>query len=232
MNMKRLITICAITTICMVGSAQADLITFDFEDLDVGNTETDISTYMSGLYPGSVTVLYAVVSNTDSVGTIGGPLGPDNFIKNTSGTPAPGDDPPYNTGLFEISFDDTTPIYSAQFDAGVFGASQESTDFVMEAWDKYGNPVGMTDGGGYVGAFAEGISGNEWVFSTNWAVDVAVVSPLLIFDGPVTRLVFHDDNLYDVGIDNLVVNTVPVPGAVLLGILGLSVAGVKLRKYA
>lgn len=34
------------------------------------------------------------------------------------------------------------------------------------------------------------------------------------------------------GIDNVQIGVVPVPGAVLLGILGLSVAGVKLRKRA
>ena len=33
-------------------------------------------------------------------------------------------------------------------------------------------------------------------------------------------------------IDNVEVTVVPVPGAVLLGILGLSVAGIKLRKFA
>jgi len=39
-----------------------------------------------------------------------------------------------------------------------------------------------------------------------------------------------DDRLYNSGIDDVVVQAIPVPGAVLLGILGLSVAGVKLRK--
>lgn len=34
------------------------------------------------------------------------------------------------------------------------------------------------------------------------------------------------------GIDNVQIGVVPVPGAVLLGMFGLSVAGVKLRKYA
>lgn len=34
------------------------------------------------------------------------------------------------------------------------------------------------------------------------------------------------------GIDNVQVGVVPVPGAVLLGLLGLSAAGMKLRKYA
>jgi hypothetical protein len=32
--------------------------------------------------------------------------------------------------------------------------------------------------------------------------------------------------------DNLAAGVVPVPGAVLLGMLGLSIAGIKLRKYA
>jgi len=39
-------------------------------------------------------------------------------------------------------------------------------------------------------------------------------------------------NQYAFEFDNLAVGTVPVPGAVLLGILGLSAAGIKLRKFA
>jgi hypothetical protein len=39
-------------------------------------------------------------------------------------------------------------------------------------------------------------------------------------------------NRYAFEFDNLAVGTVPVPAAVLLGMLGLSVAGIKLRKFA
>jgi len=46
----------------------------------------------------------------------------------------------------------------------------------------------------------------------------------------VTLTIYDDDG--GMGTDSLLVNVVPVPGAVLLGIIGLSVAGVKLRKHA
>lgn len=39
-----------------------------------------------------------------------------------------------------------------------------------------------------------------------------------------------DDRLYNSGIDNVWVQAVPVPGAVLLGVLGLGAAGMKLRR--
>ena len=38
--------------------------------------------------------------------------------------------------------------------------------------------------------------------------------------------------LINTGIDNIEMGVVPVPGAVILGMLGLCIAGVKLRKYA
>jgi len=51
---------------------------------------------------------------------------------------------------------------------------------------------------------------------------------------PNTRIKFQwdraDDRLYSSGIDDVVVRAVPVPGAALLAILGLSAAGVKLRR--
>jgi choice-of-anchor C domain-containing protein len=56
-----------------------------------------------------------------------------------------------------------------------------------------------------------------------------------VADAPVTTLQFMstvtgDQNAWGPALDN--VSIVPVPGAVLLGMLGLSVAGVKLRKRA
>ena len=207
----------------MVGAAQA-AVTFDFDTLTPGLGDAAISAYMSSIYPGTVTALHAVVSNTNSGGIVGPPLGPDSFIKNAySGG--------LNAGRFEISFG--IPILSAQFEAGVFGWSAVSWDYVMEAYDKDGNPVGMSDGGGanmnlVPGAHAPysyQISGNTWRFMTSYDFDIAVLSPLLIFDDPVTRLVWHDDQIGDVGIDTLAVTPIPAPGAILLGGIGVGLVG-------
>ena len=57
----------------------------------------------------------------------------------------------------------------------------------------------------------------------------------LAFDAPVSLITISDDGHFDVGVDNLVVSdalVAPIPGAALLGMLGLSVAGVRLRKKA
>ena len=51
-------------------------------------------------------------------------------------------------------------------------------------------------------------------------------------DRSVSFLPMSDDCREAVAIDNLDVISTPAPGAVLLGIFGLSVVGVKLRKYA
>jgi hypothetical protein len=217
-----------IITVCMVGAAQAQL--FDFDALSPGDNAAAISTYMTGLYPGTVTALNAVASITDSGGTPGIPLGDDSFIKNAYS------DGSANSGQFEIIFD--VPIVSAQFEAGVFAASQVWEDFSFNPFNASGDPVGMSDGGGAVipggtsAYIVGGDGGTEWIWLTNWAYDIVATSPVLIFDEPVTRLLFHDDQVHDIGIDNLSVEAVPVPGAILLGMLGLSVVGVKLRKHA
>lgn len=52
------------------------------------------------------------------------------------------------------------------------------------------------------------------------------------FDGSVSFLPIPDDSKEPVTIDNLDPASTPAPGAVLLGMFGLSVIGVKLRKYA
>ena len=44
--------------------------------------------------------------------------------------------------------------------------------------------------------------------------------------------IYYDPSLSEFAVANLSVSPVPVPGAVLLGMIGLGVAGVKLRKYA
>lgn len=52
------------------------------------------------------------------------------------------------------------------------------------------------------------------------------------FDGSASSLPVIDDSREAASIDNLDPISTPAPGAVLLGMFGLSVIGVKLRKYA
>ena len=53
-----------------------------------------------------------------------------------------------------------------------------------------------------------------------------------IFSSPVHTLYFHDSGKGWIGIDTLTVTAVPIPAAVVLGLLGMAVAGAKLRRYA
>ncbi|MEJ2648346.1 MAG: hypothetical protein P8016_08080 [Sedimentisphaerales bacterium] len=53
-----------------------------------------------------------------------------------------------------------------------------------------------------------------------------------VFSGTVSQFGFLVDYVGDSGSDNFHLSVVPVPGAVLLGILGLGIAGIKLRKFA
>ena len=52
------------------------------------------------------------------------------------------------------------------------------------------------------------------------------------FTGPVTEFGFKLEYQGIHGSDNFRISVVPVPAAVILGILGLGIAGIKLRKYA
>ena len=67
------------------------------------------------------------------------------------------------------------------------------------------------------------------------------LSTTYFVDNPITTLVFHNSKSGWVGIDTLTVWAdpptdppmhAPVPAAILLGMLGLSAAGIKLRNFA
>jgi hypothetical protein len=109
------------------------------------------------------------------------------------------------------------------------------------------------DFGGYAGISAGFPGDHDWYYGTN---NVSGAAPVLVDDGkwraysytftatagmnPI-HLMFEDfyapgyglaDVARDAYFDDIRFVAVPVPGAVLLGMLGLSVAGVKLRKRA
>jgi hypothetical protein len=106
---------------------------------------------------------------------------------------------------FEISFNDV-PIIGAQF-IGYVLAPSEGADFTCEWYN----------GGDLVGALSRDNSFE--VFDSGW----------LDFSGPVDRMRFSNAGVHDIAIDDLTVRRadlhVPVPGAVVLGIVGLGVAG-------
>jgi len=73
------------------------------------------------------------------------------------------------------------------------------------------------------------ISESDWtVTSGSWGALLVDVTQLEIATAYYNNFMPQEIT----GIDNVSLNVIPVPGAVLLGILGLSVAGVKLRKHA
>ena len=78
---------------------------------------------------------------------------------------------------------------------------------------------------GYLGGSLVGISG------TLTPTDVPTFLPAN-FPGPVDYVQVVDDYYNYFTMDDVTFEPVPVPGAILLGILGLSVAGIKLRKFA
>ncbi len=135
-------------------------------------------------------------------------------------------DTPAGTTAFKLDFDFKGQFHDAPADSdttidSLFVAfMQADEDGISPLWDFQGQvySTNVTTGWTHVTAF--------WNFG-------GVVSGDL---SPNSKLRFtwdrNDDKLFSSGIDNVVVSAIPVPGAVLLGMLGLSVAGVKLRKRA
>jgi hypothetical protein len=72
------------------------------------------------------------------------------------------------------------------------------------------------------------VSGGTYMYTdtSNWDAFTGFIS-----DSPIASMSIQSNNFATM--DHLYVgNPVPLPAAVILGILGLSVAGIKLRKYA
>ena len=201
-TMKKLL-LALVSTLCMVGVAQADLYTFSFDSDDSpglanNSTAAQTETYMEGIYMGGLSPFnnITVLASDDDGKIITNaldPLGPDQWLQaNTKNLP----------DAFRISFNNT-PIISVSFEWAVM-----QNDFYLRA------------------------DGIEFVVGYGHGNDVIHDSWSKTFDGPVTELYFHNSSSGWIGIDNLVVTPylVPVPAAVLLGVLGLCAAGMKLRK--
>jgi hypothetical protein len=195
----------AVLTICMVGVVHADMydFTFTFDDVSLGAGAGAIETYMEGIYLSDITVLGSPTI-TDAT-PLGIPLGSDLWVIANGETGGAGD---------WVSFTFTTPITSVSFDW-----ARTQNDFFAQA-----NTMTLPF------FSSTGSHGND-VYTGNTTFDF-LSDPLLLERGPVTILTFHNGGSGWIGIDNLSVRAVPVPAAVLLGIIGLGVAGWKLRKYA
>ena len=189
--------------VCLVGVAHADMYTFDFNTLFSGDNIATTETYMESIYGSDIAI---ISGDSDGIiisnGSTTHELGPDMWVKIDNGT-SNGED-----GI-KISFN-VVPITSVSFEWGT-----ESSKFYAEADNvKFFSRVASSSGHGTVSTYT--------------------------FASPVTTLYFHDSGNGWIGFDNLIVTTagnscpvdppaVPVPGAVFLGILGLSAAGIKLR---
>ena len=269
--MKKLILI-SILAVALVGTAQADLFTFDFEGVHNATDDTVISTYMSGVYtPGTITAYDVEVRSRryDSPYWYGKDRD-DDYMRSDGGndfelvfgvTPIVG-----LAGSTEgYVFDDT-----GGHDFQIFAYDSTFGDDVLtagwwehhDAWDEWHPATGML--WWYEPGYWEHHDAwDEWhdaiwdyydeenpnpdalVYSRSWYASsyTTIDIPDITFSSNVSLLVFSDGGSEDVGIDNLRVDSyvappivetenIPVPGAVLLGLLGLSAAGIKLRKHA
>jgi hypothetical protein len=203
--MKKVPFALLIMTVGLVGTAQAGLVTFDFEGLPGGADDAAIGSYMTALYGSSVTVTGAASYPYMSGATSVNPLPAlstdtgDQYIASTEG----------GNHQFSISF--SVPIVSLSFDW-----AREADSFHLEASYAGTTQEIFTASGGKGGG-----SGYGW----------ETIDLLDIFGGPVTTLFFHDGGQGAIGIDNLVVNAVPLPTSILLGIVAVGLAGRKLRRF-
>jgi len=111
-------------------------------------------------------------------------------------------------GDFDIWFNDV-PVKALQFQGHVFRATR-GADFRLKAWS----------GGSVV--FNEAYFGGEGTFNTPW----------IVFSDPVDHLRFSNSRVHDVGIDDLQVEPVPAPAAVVLGAIGLGLVAWMNRRFS
>ncbi len=193
-------------------AAKAD-ITFDFEGTSVGDESAGLTTYMSGVYGSSVTVTDARVSTNTFLPPIDWAGNDTKFIR----LALTGDGA--LEGDMEISFDET-PISAVRFDGFVWLDDNlfDLGDLQLKAYSDQFTASGGTRGDPDPGSIVADLTWDPGTwngFDSGWVV----------FDQPVTLLVFSDHSIYDIGVDNLQVRAVPAPGAALLGLLGMGLIG-------
>ncbi len=211
--MKKLL-LTSILTVCLVTSAQGQLFTFDDGSLPDGSGNAAVSEYMTTGYGSTVLVEDGQVGDWSTWDPDWpGIANDDDYLRCVVGT-----------GDLEFRFEEVA-ISGVGGDAYVFSQISGYDFYVRGYDDTYGGNWEYPDSSALVleqGYYAGSAGTNPFTFD-------------LTFDSPVSLLVFSGysgSGAHNFGIDNLMVTPVPVPGAVLLGMLGLSVAGVKLRKRA
>jgi hypothetical protein len=231
--MRKLILI-AVLTICLATVAQADLYTFDFESLENEDDDAVISAYMTTVYGSSITAYDVEVrDNGQDYPYWDGKSGSDDWMRNDT-----------SSGDFEIVFGVSPIVGLLGTTEGYVFDSTSGSDFQIFAYDStYGDDVWTEywwwPGHGSWTYYDEEDPNPDalvlhefWYASSGSPIDILDMT----FDIPVSLLVFSDGGKEDIGIDNLRVDSyvqpIPLPGAVLLGILGLGAAGLKLRKFA
>ncbi len=206
--MKKVLLIIFLTA-CLGGSAQASLVTFDFDSLypSGGADAAEIGSYMSGVYGFPVMVTGATSYPYMSGETLVNPLPAlsgsvaDQYIADAEN----------GNHQFYISF--SVPITSVSFDW-----ARTDDPFKLEA----------TYAGGTVQVFSVGAGETH---GGSGSGTEGVIDLLAILGSPVTSLYFHDGGQGGIGIDNLVVNAVPLPASILLGAFAVGLAARKLHQF-
>ncbi len=197
----------------MSNTAQADLVTFD--DGVAGNSV--------GSFYGTLGVNFSnAVWNSNKIGT--------EYTTNGQAT-APLSIRDAGTQGFNSSSDPLLITFAApQQYVGILGVNVGFGGARMDAYDSTvgGSLLGSSQAFGTTqkGEIPPSTAGGLW---THEEFLLGVAAPNIMR----VELYRPNPSVYDgVHYDNLTFNPVPVPGAVLLGMIGLSIAGVKLRKRA
>lgn len=222
MMKNKIITICAIALFLVtgVGQVQATMITFDgvpsSGNPTITSLMTDGFTFTSGHFHTMDTPTGTMFGGSVDNGTIyiseeAGSLGLPITMATTSGLP------------FDLfSFDGAEHYLDA---AAAADGGFPNADFIFVKGNLYGG--GTTAEYGFIlDGIADGIGG---------APDFQPFTLAGVFrnlDSVTFRGMRTNVTPGGIALDNINAEVVPAPGAVLLGILGLSVAGVKLRKHA
>jgi len=241
-------TICTVITCSMSGVASADYI--NFVDQDGGAAGLGANTLISwyALHPTSLIETFNRVtplpsspissaSGLDQAGWTWGPgsAGEDGgVVQGSSGTASA----PWShytnkkdaSAYATIPYDKSTTVprqtkVSFGADYRYLGLHWGSMDPFVGKWAQQ---IELYDDGGLVTTIYAPLpaDGGQTQADTNKYVNI------ILTGGKVFDTAVFQSNEYAFEFDNLAVGTVPVPGAVLLGILGLSAAGIKLRKFA
>jgi hypothetical protein len=188
----------AFVTILCAFSSEVSATSFDFDSLTAGY---DIDEYMTGMYGSRIEVTGASMTVNN--------LLPYSLGDRLLWVEAEGTEP-----QMTISFLDN-PIDAIRFEAWVFEVSLiHGPDHTLMAYNSNGGPVGMSAHGSLQPLYGKDvrdpaisdpddmffvISGNEWWLLSQWQRGV-VVGPLLLFNEPVSKIIFHNDSSYHVTI--------------------------------